>query len=160
MTKIINGSDKALEERFKDHRDRIARMPDRIKSLPKWNGNTTPKDPVTARIDFGRWVADCHCGGAEYVDFSDPIFFCFSCGNKAHNGSARRVIFPDATDIADIENALLERPVIERAGLSDSARSLHSVPALAGLSRSWNPGETIEDLKAQHSKAIARAKVK
>jgi hypothetical protein len=50
--------------------------------------------PVKARIDFGRWIADCECNGAEYVDPDEPVFLCLSCLNQAHGGRLRRVIFP------------------------------------------------------------------
>jgi hypothetical protein len=49
---------------------------------------------VAARIDHGRWIADCECGGAEYVDADDPVFFCFSCENQAHASQLRPVRFP------------------------------------------------------------------
>jgi len=52
------------------------------------------KSPVTARIDHGRWIADCECKGAEYVDPVEPIFFCLSCMNANHGGLLRPVVFP------------------------------------------------------------------
>lgn len=52
--------------------------------------------PVTARIDHGRWIADCECNGAEYVDPEEPIFFCLSCLNREHGGKLRPVKFPTA----------------------------------------------------------------
>jgi len=60
--------------------------------------------PVMARIDFGRWIADCECGGAEYVSPEDPIFFCFSCGNTQYHGAIRPVVFPAKRD--EIESAI------------------------------------------------------
>lgn len=51
-------------------------------------------EPVAARIDFGRWVCDCECGGAEYVDPADPVFYCMSCGNTQYEGGLRPVVFP------------------------------------------------------------------
>jgi len=38
--------------------------------------------PVFARLDAGRWIADCPmgCNGAEMVTTVDPIFLCLSCG--------------------------------------------------------------------------------
>ena len=155
--KLITGNDKAKEEKFKNHRDRMVGLPARIKGLPAWDGSTTDQDPVLARVDFGRWLADCECGGAEYVDPEYKYFFCFSCGNKNDNGSARRVIFPNDQTMEDIQAELIKRPVIERAGKSASAAALHSIPAMAGLSRSWNPGETVTDLKKQRDRALARA---
>lgn len=52
------------------------------------------KQPVIARIDHGRWIADCECQGAEYVDPDEPVFFCLSCLNAAHQGALRPVVFP------------------------------------------------------------------
>lgn len=51
--------------------------------------------PVFARLEVGRWIADCKCGGAEYVDPADPIFFCMSCGNTEYGGAIRPVVFPE-----------------------------------------------------------------
>lgn len=158
MTKIINGSDIARENNCSGHREFINRLPDKRHGLPRWNGKVSNNDPVQARVDFGRWLADCECGGAEYVDQTDKIFFCFSCGNSGHAGEAREVIFPN--DIVGIEAALLERPVIERIGKTDSQKAMHSVPALAMLSRSWAPGETVKDLKKQHDLSKIKAQVK
>lgn len=58
--------------------------------------NEVCKQPVVARIDHGRWIADCECKGAEYVDPDEPIFFCLSCLNTQYGGALRPVIFPDA----------------------------------------------------------------
>jgi len=160
MTKIINGADIARENGCVDHRDFIRRLPNKRHGIPTWNGKETNQDPVVARVDFGRWLADCGCGGAEYVDPGDPIFFCFSCGNADHGGNARRVIFPDSITLVSIEKTLLERPVIERIGKTDSQKAMNSIPALAMLARSWNPGETVKDLKDQHARSKQKAKVK
>ena len=46
---------------------------------------------VVARVNLGRLIADCECGGAEMVDPSDLRFFCFSCGNKSNAGKYRPV---------------------------------------------------------------------
>ena len=52
---------------------------------------TVDGDPVIARIDHGRLIADCECNGAELVDPVDLRFFCFSCGNQATGGKMRPV---------------------------------------------------------------------
>lgn len=65
-------------------------------------------DPVTARVDHGRWIADCECRGAEYVDPEEPMFWCFSCQNLANGGKARPVKFPDGKKRAKIEKGLSE----------------------------------------------------
>lgn len=61
---------------------------------------------VTARIDHGRWIADCECNGAEYVDPDEPIFFCLSCMNAANGGKLRPVKFPPVKIRAKIEARL------------------------------------------------------
>jgi len=61
---------------------------------------------VTARIDHGRWIADCECKGAEYVDPDEPVFFCLSCLNAANGGKLRPVKFPPAKVRAKIEAGL------------------------------------------------------
>jgi len=84
---------------------------------------------ISARINHGRWIADCpDCAGAEYVDESEPIFFCMSCGNLAVGGHFRRVKFPK--DKAKIEGCLNGRPV---------------------ANRNWAEGETVADLEAENA---------
>ena len=61
---------------------------------------------VIARIDHGRWIADCECKGAEYVDPEEPVFFCLSCLNAGNNGQMRPVKFPPASARAKIEAEL------------------------------------------------------
>ena len=61
---------------------------------------------VVARIDHGRWIADCECNGAEYVDPGEPIYYCFSCKNAAHGGKLRPVKFPPAEIREKIEAGL------------------------------------------------------
>jgi len=69
--------------------------------------------PVYAEIDHGRWLAVCDvCGGAEYVDPQEPIFFCQACGNARFEGRVRHVVFPRAR--RRIERELLKKPVNER----------------------------------------------
>jgi hypothetical protein len=93
-------------------------------------------------------MASCpDCNGAEYVDPDDPFFFCLSCGNVTLEGYARRVIFPKNMD--EIEVELLKRPVDDRIGANACDRAMKSKPVYKGLSRSWNPGESVADLKRQ-----------
>lgn len=57
--------------------------------------STEPGAEVVARIDHGRWIADCpDCNGAEYVDPDEPVFFCFGCLNTQYQGQLRPVRFP------------------------------------------------------------------
>jgi hypothetical protein len=50
-------------------------------------------ESLQARIENDRLIAECACHGAEYVDPSDPIFFCLSCGNADQGGKLRPVNF-------------------------------------------------------------------
>lgn len=125
------------------------------------------KHAVQARIWQGQWVADCECGGCSFVDPDEPIFFCFGCGNRADNNRVREVVFPK--DYKTIESLLLDRPVDDAMGLDDKERAGMAKPLIfvegkGGLSRNWNPGETIDDIKKQNApieswrKEIARVK--
>jgi len=44
---------------------------------------TPPRDAVIgttyARIDAGRWVADCTCGSAQVASPDDPAMYCVDC---------------------------------------------------------------------------------
>jgi len=68
--------------------------------------------PVYAQVNYGRWVALCECGGAEYVSVHDPLFFCNACGNASVGGRLRPVVFPENID--EITSKLLEKPVADR----------------------------------------------
>ncbi len=112
---------------------------------------------VNARIWQGHWIADCpNCDGAEFVDPEEPIFFCWGCGNRAQKGKIYNVVFPDNRE--EIEKKTLERPVIAKFGLDDLSVAEGALPAISvdgkGLSRSWVPGETLDDLSNQQDKAI------
>lgn len=148
--------------------------------------------PVVARIWQGQWIADCECRGACFVDPDEPIFFCFSCGNRANGQKPRPVIFPPEMERKEIERLLLERPVDDLAGLTDNERAglakpllfkqvEHSEPSVdhasallmtakgmavpqkklhqtLPLTRSWEPGQTIADLKAEQEEPIRKWK--
>lgn len=50
---------------------------------------------VAARLDAGRWLADCpFCGGAEMVARSAP-FFCLSCGMAGNGRRPMTILYPD-----------------------------------------------------------------
>lgn len=111
------------------------------------------RNPVTARILMGQWIADCECGGAEFVAADEPFFFCFSCLNRVDDYALRPVVFP--TEWEAIEALLLERPVDDRRGLSDlerayNAKALIHVEGKGPLVRSWDAGETLDDLIEQN----------
>lgn len=110
--------------------------------------------PVHAEVNFGQWIAQCECGGAESVTPDEPIFYCCSCGNYANHGKPRKVIFPSKKEIKDIETVLLKRPVIVKGGTHMIERTVNARPAIIDekgvLSRSWKPGETVKDLRKEN----------
>lgn len=77
---------------------------------------------VKARIWQSQWVADCECNTTMFVDPDEPIFFCFGCANRLNGGRIRPVEFPPRAERERIEELLLERPVIDVAGLTDLER--------------------------------------
>lgn len=147
-------------------RDGFAKREDWIKALSKKHlmggvieaGYTGKKkgQPVSARLDFERWLCDCPdpgCGGAELVDLDEKIFFCLSCGNSANNGDAYPVKFPAKSQREAIYAELQKREQNRPPQQSKLLRAFNSRPKIPGLSRSWNPGETVADLKSQREKA-------
>lgn len=112
-----------------------------------WTQKVDITSPVVARIDYGRWLVDCSCKSSMYVDPSEPLFFCPSCGNIEVKGAARKVLFPE--NLEAIEKEVLKRPVQEPVKMSPSNTALNSRPLYPGLARNWNPGETVEDLREQ-----------
>lgn len=146
--KIYTGTDKARELGMSTYRDMMIEMAKVSgKNVLSIVSNTFANSPVYARVDFGRWLADCECGGATYVDFNDDFFFCVLCGNTNHDGKLRKVIFPP--NRAEIEEELLKRQVKERLGTFGTDAALNAV---GPISRSWNPGETIETLIEQRER--------
>lgn len=81
-----------------------------------------------------RWIAECpacRADGrtrAEYVWISTPLLFCVGCGNAGIGARWRLVTVP--RDRTGIERLLLARP--------------------DPLTRSWRPGETLEQLAAEN----------
>lgn len=161
MDKILTAQDFAKSEGYENARARVEAKTRKGYDTPPQNGSGDDA-PVFARVDFGRWIADCECGGAEAVDPDDAFFYCLSCGNNAINGRIRSVIFPDASERAQIEALLLARPVKSMRGRNAFERATMAEPAIivegrGPLSRSWNPDESIDDLKEQN-KAIKKGK--
>ena len=85
-------------------------------------GGEPSGEPVKARIWQSQWVADCECNSTMFVDPDEPIFFCFGCANRLNGGRIRPVEFPPNAERERIEELLLERPVIDVAGLTDLER--------------------------------------
>ena len=152
MDQIVNGKHVALAHKEKSFRDWVLHISAEKyqRNIIKYpfTGKVAERKTVNARVDFGRWMADCpDCNGCEYVDPDDPFFFCLSCGNVMLEGYARRVVFPK--NMAEIEKELVRRPVNDLIGSNDVDRAMKARPIYPGLSRSWNPHETVTDLKNQ-----------
>lgn len=147
MDIIYTGNDKAIELGYTSYREMIIRLAER--NGKPWHGEFSDSS-VYARIDFSRWIADCECGGASYVDMADDFFYCSSCGNQAHDGKARHVIFPNEGDRKKIEEELLKRKTKSRLGLFGTDAAMN---ATGIISRSWRPGESVETLKEQREQA-------
>lgn len=155
-SKMITAKQVALRENQNSTRARIENQRMRFTRTHPGvflaKGKTIPR-PVSARVDFGRWLADCECGGAEYVDPEEPTFFCNSCGNSELNGELRTVIFPSEATMAAIEKTLLARPVEDSRGLDAVEKAMLARPVIPGLVRCWNPGESAGELMNQNRKA-------
>ena len=104
-------------------------------SLPEATAANTFGE-VTARINHGRWIADCPgCNSALVIDLSEPVFMCVECGNAGNGGKWFQVTVP--RNRAAIEAELLKRPMNGRN------------PAEA-VNRNWEPGETVATLRQEN----------
>lgn len=161
MAKIITAKDYLARSRARSVRQRIkmlsGQMYQRALLETPFQDTEARGTPVFAEVDHGQWLALCECSGAEAVDYEEPIFFCFHCGNRANGGHPRPVIFPTARE--EIERLLLERPVDDRMGTNEIDRAFLAKPMAFGvvgeefvtLNRSWRVTESVEDLRAQNA---------
>jgi len=166
-TRIINAKDYLFREKHKSIKDRIKSICKKmvargVLDTPFIDCEPTGK-PVFAKVNFGQWLVECECGGAESVHWDEPIFYCFSCGNFENHGKPRTVIFPSEKERSDIERILLERPIRMKGGTSKIERIVLAIPAIKDkfgtLSRSWDPTDTIEDLRRENNQSL-KGKVK
>lgn len=64
--------------------------------------------PVIARVERGRWIADCpDCGATMFLLPAPEPFICGDCFNSAIGRRYRRVTWP--RDIEQVETLLLRR---------------------------------------------------
>lgn len=157
--KILTAKDFAVIEGAGSVRERIQKLTTRyqvsgVHFETPFTGGPTAGEPVKAYVNQGRWIATCHCGGAEAVDPDEPFFYCFVCGNRETDGNPRLVIFPK--NIREIETELLKRPVIEIQGRNAVERAFQALPAVGRLARNWTPDETLDDLKKQNEQLNKR----
>lgn len=163
VQRIITAKDYCLRDGVGSVKERIKNIQKDILSKKKIKIGVqidkVSSRPVYARIELGQWCASCECGGVEFVDPDEPIFFCFSCGNKVDAGKLRSVIFPPQPEREEIERLVLLRPVEERRGLDDLERVHMAIPLvyledeqgnLLPLTRTWNPSEDISHLEKEN----------
>lgn len=90
---------------------------------------TSKKDSVAARVNWGRWVANCNwCPSAQIVSPADPQFFCPECANGGL-GKWVPIRFPTEADQTKISEILSVRPV---------------------ENRNWEPHESTKDLRGEN----------
>lgn len=97
--------------------DSWALLPPALRAVRWYEEKNQRRLPVTdgivlgaqlrARINHGRWVADCTCGSAQIVTPADPRMWCVVCGTGWW-----QVAFP--ADVNAVEQTLLDLPVAER----------------------------------------------
>ncbi len=155
---VITGKDLAARDGAPSHRawiDHTSRRQARRNLLDTPFTGRVSGQAVLARINFGRWSAFClDCGGSEYVDPEERIFYCFSCGNRTNGGDARPVAFPSAAMREEIERLVMARPVDDRRGVNAMDRALKARCLVPGFSRSWEPPETPDELARQNELAV------
>lgn len=144
MNKLIGALDVARRDNQLTVREwiRVTSIQIRMKNsrLVTFDGDTRGAS-VYAFVSNGRWQALCdqpNCGGCEYVDPAEPIFYCLTCSN-GKSGKARPVKFP--TQWEAIESALLERDMIPVMGGDEISTAYNSRPADPSLRRDWIPKE-------------------
>ena len=156
MDKVITGKDLAARDGCRDHLAWIGKLSEHMRRRNQLDTPFTGKvsgEAVEARIDAGRWMADCPvCGGVEYVDPDEKVFYCFQCGNHEVRGDGRPVVFPEARE--QIEKLVMTRPVMKLRGRTAIEREMQAVPAVAGLGRFWQPGTSAKDLAAENEQGM------
>lgn len=148
--KIYTGDDRAQEVTFTDRAGKVTFKTHREMqayilrfhydvTLP----NEYVDNPIDMRIDFGRMLSQCECGGVSYVQPDDPYFYCNVCRNEGSGGLLRKVVFPE--NLQEICDELLKREVQVIVALPPTQAARDA----KGLPRSWNPGQTIQELEAE-----------
>lgn len=157
MDKVITGKDLAARDGCRSQRVWIEKLSEQMTRRNQLDTPFTGKisgEAARAEIDFGRWIARCPvCGGAEYVDPDEQIFYCFDCGNRETGGDARPVKFPEERE--RIEKLVMTRPVHKMKGRTMIEREMLAISAVPGLVRSWQPGTSVKEL-AEQNKAMMK----
>lgn len=153
--KIFTGLDRANELNFPSYRLFVEFLASRLNRRIDWKA-VDAAHPIRAIVDYGRWLAECECGESYYVEPTDPLGYCVTCGNRVvegMNGKVRPVIFP--ANRLTIEAALLERELVGDAGtiqrLGTQAVLFPKIVHPKELPRHWD-GQTVDQLRAEHRK--------
>jgi hypothetical protein len=86
---------------------------------------------VDAKINHGRWIAECPvCHSAQVTSPDDKRFFCIQCENVSASGKWATVKWPSAPQVGMIEELLLVRPDVK--------------------TRNWIAGESVADLRKEN----------
>jgi hypothetical protein len=78
-------------------------------AVPRPAGEAPDAPPVTARVNYGRWLADCECG-ASVLLFRGPAgqwFWCPACAGSISGGKLRPVVWPANRDQIDLDMSTL-----------------------------------------------------
>lgn len=111
--------------------ERPAEWPLALKGIEPPAATAPASKKVTAYINHGRWVVECpDCRSAQAGSPADPRFFCIECRNGWVAGRWLKVEYPAGPRRADIEEALLRRPM--------------------SRNRNWYPHESVGDLRKQN----------
>lgn len=104
--------------------------------LPSPSDVDTTAEPAVARVDHGRWIADCQATGCAAANYLLPglPYLCGECFNWEIDHRWRPVVWPNRK--TDVEGLLLERP--------------NPKPWQDPAKRNWHPPETVEDLQAEN----------
>lgn len=116
-----------------DQRAMAARHPSSQFDRTPPTGRTATGPAVVARVSGSAWIADCPtlgCGGAEYVSFDRPVFFCCECRNREAGHAYLPVVVPAPKLRAEIAAVLEARP--------------------EPSTRHWYPRETVAQLRAEN----------
>lgn len=146
--RIVRAEDKYLHRQLLDKRVPIAEWAwwlyppvfvDRpIPDLSR-RGELDANVTTLARVEHGRWYADCpFCASGQVVSPTDPRFLCAGsdgCANGQIKGAFAQVVFPQGDEREQAEPVLLARPAHDN--------------------RNWlPPRESVADLIAENNKYL------
>lgn len=159
------------DKKFKSHREWILNITARMEQAGSlesaWDGRVGKLNPeladLLAEVEQSRWLAQCpYCASFEGVAPEEKIFFCMVCGMSENDHMALPVVFPEPNMIAQIQAALIERPVHFIPAGTRYERVVRQTPLInvfvdgqsRGLGRNWQPNQTVQDLRTEQDMAI------